>query len=52
MSKTNGNTIVGGNWDDEEDEMEPFRTVVLVTKEKIPTIMGKMKCAYTLSVTS
>ena len=31
-----------GQWDEDDDEMEPFRTVLLIPSDKIPTIMAKL----------
>ena len=36
-------TIVGGLWDDETDEFDPFRTVMVIPSDRIPTVMGKMR---------
>jgi len=34
---------VGGTWDDDDTEMEPFRTFSLITVDKLPIIMNKLR---------
>ncbi len=41
--KAERDTMVGGEWDDEENEMEPLRTVMLIPAQKIPAIMEKLQ---------
>ena len=35
-------TAVGGEWDDEECELEPTRTVMVIPGDRIPAIMGQL----------
>ena len=41
--KKEHDTVVGGNWDGEDGEMEPLRTVMLISADKIPSIMQKLQ---------
>ena len=41
--KQEHDTVVGGDWDGEEGEMEPLRTVMLIPADKIPSIMQKLQ---------
>ncbi len=37
---------VSGKWDEEEDEMEPYRTVMVIPAEKVEKIMLNIKSVY------
>ena len=36
-------TCVGGQWDDEEEEFEPFRTVMVIPKARLAAVMDRMR---------
>lgn len=36
-------TCVGGAWDDEEQEFEPIRTVMLIPKARLPAVIDSMR---------
>ena len=35
-------TGVSGTWDDEDDQMEPQRTVMVIPVDKLPVIMARL----------
>ena len=44
--KKDRDTAIGGDWQGEDDELEPFRTVMVIPANKIPVIMGRMSELY------
>ena len=47
--KEERDTVVGGDWDGEEGEMEPLRTVMLISADKITVIMQKLQATLALT---
>ena len=41
--KSEHDTCISGEWDDEDDQFEPFRTVMVFKKERFPTILDQIR---------
>ena len=36
--------LSGGQWDEDQEELEPFRTVLVIPQDRIEKIMDKLGC--------
>jgi hypothetical protein len=46
--KQDRDTAIGGDWQGEDDELEPFRSVMVIPASSIPVIMARMSEMYAI----